>query len=62
MKVKTYKVWIKGTWYYVDAPNKRIAKWCAANLYDNEYIAFSTAKDVEKIERFKYEENTNEAP
>ena len=60
MKVKTYKVWIKNQWYFVDAPNKRIAKWCAANLYDSEYFAFSTAKDVDKIERYRYEEYSNE--
>ena len=55
MKVKVYKVWIKDKWYLVDAPNKRIAKWCAANLYNHAYVSFATAKDVEKIERLKYE-------
>lgn len=56
MKVKVYIVWIKGTWCFVDAPNKRIAKWCAANLYNHKYESFITAKDVEEIERFKYKE------
>lgn len=58
MKIKVYKVWIKNEWYLVDAPNRRIAKWCAANLYNNHYVAFARAKDVEKIERFKYKEVT----
>ena len=53
MKVKVYRVWIKNESYLVDAPNKRIAKWCAANLYNHDYVDFKSAKDVEKIERFK---------
>ena len=56
MKVKVYRVWINNEWYFVDAPNKRIAKWCAANLYNNNYADFKTAKDVKKIERFRCEE------
>lgn len=31
MKVKVYKVSLKedpNIWYFVDAPSKRIAKWC----------------------------------
>lgn len=58
MKVKVYKVWIKNEWYLVDAPNKRIAKWCAANLYNHDYVAFKAAKDVDKIERYTYKEDT----
>ena len=56
MKVKVYRVSLKedpNIWYFVDAPSKRIAKWCGANLYNNEYTAFKTAKDI-KVERFKY--------
>jgi hypothetical protein len=53
-KVKVYRVWIRNEWYLVDAPNKRIAKWCAANLYNHDYVAFATAKDVDKIELYKY--------
>ena len=40
MKVKTYIVTAKDNpdlWYEVDAPSKRVAKWCAVNLYDREY-------------------------
>ena len=36
----------------VDAPSKRIAKWCGANLFNNEYIDFLSAKDM-IAERFK---------
>lgn len=57
MKVKVYKVWINDEWYLVDAPNRHIAKWCAANLYNHDHIAFKAAKDVEKIKRFGYKEN-----
>ncbi len=59
MKEKVYKVWMKDNpsiWYFVDAPSKRIAKWSGANLYNNEYTAFKTAKDV-KVERFTLKEN-----
>ena len=58
MKIKVYVGWINGEWYFVDAPNKRIAKWCVANLHNNQYMAFKSAKDVEKIERFKMQEET----
>lgn len=59
MKVKVYKVSLKevpNIWYFVDAPSKRIAKWCGAALYNNEYMGFRTSKDM-KVERFKYEED-----
>lgn len=59
MKVKVYKVSLKedpNIRYYVDAPSKRIAKWCGAACYNNEYMGFRTHKDM-KVERFKYEEN-----
>jgi hypothetical protein len=59
MKVKVYKVSLKedpNIWYLVDAPSKRIAKWCGAALYNNVYLGFRTPKDM-KVERFKYEEN-----
>ena len=39
-------------YYMVDAPSKRIAKWCGANLFNNEYIDFLSAKDM-IAERFK---------
>lgn len=49
MKVKVYQVILKDMtnpiYYYVDAPSKRIAKWCGANLFNNEYAAFKSAKD-----------------
>ena len=59
MKVKVYRVSLKedsNIWYFVDAPSKRIAKWCGAALYNNEYLGFRTPKDME-VERFKYKEN-----
>lgn len=54
-KVKTYKVYPKNNpdlWYMVDAPSKRVAKWCGAAVLDNNYSGFRTAKDM-KVERFK---------
>ena len=56
MKVKVYRVVPKknqnSVFYMVDAPSKRIAKWCGANLFNNEYIAFLSAKDM-IAERFR---------
>lgn len=56
MKVKVYRVVQKknqnGVFYMVDAPSKRIAKWCGANLFNNEYIDFLSAKDM-IAERFE---------
>ena len=54
MKIKAYKVWPKNNpdlWYAVEAPSKRIAKWCGAALLNNDYHQFMVAKDlhVEKI-------------
>lgn len=58
MKIKVYVGWINDEWYFVDAPNKRIAKWCVANLYNNQYFDFKRAKDVKKIKRFKCGEDS----
>lgn len=56
MKVKVYRVVSKKNpniaYYMVDAPSKRIAKWCGANLYNSEYCAFLSAKDM-IAERFR---------
>ena len=57
MKAKVYEVELKHPCqdkktYYVDAPSKRIAKWCGANLFNNEYVAFVGAKDM-KAKRFR---------
>lgn len=41
--------------YMVDAPNEYIARWCGANLYNNEYIDFMSARDM-KAEEFKLKE------
>ena len=50
MKVKVYRVVPKKNpniaYYMVDAPSKRIAKWCGANLYNSEVFAFLSAKDM----------------
>lgn len=54
MKIKIYKVWPKNNpenFYMVDAPCALIAKWCGANLVNNEYAVFLSAKDM-KAERF----------
>ena len=66
MKVKVYKVYPKKQtgdddrfWYYVDAPSKRIAKWCGAACYNNEYAAFLRASDM-VAERFRYRETDND--
>jgi hypothetical protein len=53
--MKVYKVYPKNNqdlWYLVDAPNKRIAKWCGTAILNNTYACFLTAKDM-KAERFK---------
>ncbi len=60
MKVKVYRATLKdqnvsSMFYMVDAPNKRIAKWCGANLYNNEHMSFLSAKDM-KVERYRYKE------
>ena len=57
MRIKTYIVYIRNTheWYYVDAPSKRIARWCGAACYNNEYAAFKTAKNCQAT-RFIYKE------
>ena len=59
MNVKVYRVIPKknqnGIFYMVDAPNKRIAKWCGANLYNYDYSAFLSDKDM-IAERFRVTE------
>ena len=66
MKVKVYKVYPKKQtgdedrfWYFVDAPSKRIAKWCGAAHYNNEYAAFLKASDM-VAEHFRCTETNNE--
>ena len=49
MKVKVYKVYPKNNpdiWYWVDAPSKRIAKWCGAAVLNNTYYGSLTANQV----------------
>ena len=60
--VKTYIVRLKeqpSIYYFVDAPNKRIAKWGGAACYNHEYAEFTTAKDF-TVKRFRYEEVKND--
>jgi len=45
--------------YLVDAPNKLIAKWAAANIYNYEYAGFATADNV-KVKRFQEGEDDDE--
>ena len=55
-KTKVYKVSTKKDpiiYYYVDAPNKRVAKWCGANLLDYEYVSFTAPRDL-KVERAEF--------
>ena len=66
MRIKVYKVYPKGRdpydntcWYYVDAPSKRIAKWCGAACFNNDYAAFLRASDM-IAERFRCTETTND--
>ena len=61
-KVKVYKVYPKNNpdlWYLVDAPSKRIAKWCGANILNNTYASFLAAKDM-KAESWECHENKEE--
>jgi hypothetical protein len=62
MKVKVYRVWPKNDpelWYLVDAPSKRIARWCGSAIMNNDYATFLTAKDM-VAERFKAEDDRDE--
>lgn len=55
-KAKVYKVYPKNNseiYYLVDAPSKRIARWCGAAIMNNEYACFLTAKDM-VAEKFIY--------
>ena len=59
MRVKVYKVWPKNNtdlYYYVDAPSKRVARWCGAAVINNDYASFLTAKDI-AVERSRVEED-----
>ena len=49
MKIKVYRVYLKddpSVYYLVEAPSKRIARWCGAACFINEYAGFRTAKDM----------------
>ena len=53
--IKVYKVYPKNNpdlWYLVDAPSKRIAKWCGTSILNNTYCVTLTAKDM-VAERWK---------
>lgn len=55
--VKCYRVYPKDNpdlWYLVEAPNKRIAKWCGIAVLDVNYCGSWTTKDM-KAERFEEE-------
>lgn len=46
---KTYIVHPKGAsdlWYEIDAPSKRIAKWCGLNVIQANYGCNYTVKDM----------------
>ena len=49
MKIKSYRVYPKNDpslWYTVEATSKRIARWCGANIINNNFHCFLTAKDI----------------
>ena len=49
MKIKVYRVYLKddpSIYFLLEAPNKRIAKWCGAACYINYYPGFTTRKDM----------------
>jgi hypothetical protein len=51
MRVKEYEVSYKDDLgsthtYWIEAPSKRIAKWCVAAIFNYNYFAFLTAKDI----------------
>ena len=57
MRVKKYEVSYKDDCgrthtYWVEAPSKRIAKWCVAAIFNHEYFASLTAKDI-KAKRYR---------
>lgn len=55
MRVKVFRVWPKNDpslYFFVDAPNKRIAKWCGANIVNQQYVTFLSAKDM-AVARFE---------
>ena len=59
MKVKVYKAYPKDNpdlWYLVDAPTKRIAKWCGAAILNSTYCNFLAAKHM-VAERFLIKED-----
>ena len=46
---KTYIVYPKGAfdlWYEIEAPTKRIAKWCGLNVIQTNYGCNYTVKDM----------------
>ena len=46
---KTYIVYPKShpdLWYEIDAPTKRIAKWCGLNVIQSSYGCSYTVKDM----------------
>ena len=48
-KVKVYKVYPKDNpdlYYMVDAPSRRVAKWCGAAIINNDYASFLSARDM----------------
>lgn len=47
--IKTYIVYPKNKpdfWFEVDAPTKRVAKWCGLNVIQASYCCAYTVKDL----------------
>lgn len=53
--MKLYTVYLKSAptkhWYSVEAPNKRIARWCGYNLFQNEYLGGNVSIRDFKVKR-----------
>ena len=43
-------------WYHVEAPSKRIARWCAFNMFRNEYCGTVTPKNFKACRAKSYKE------
>lgn len=47
--IKTYVVYPKSSpdlWYEIDAPTKRVAKWCGLNVIQTNYCGDYSIKDM----------------
>lgn len=55
MFIKTYEVFVKNDHnvsYIVEAPSKRVARWCGHALFSDQYFANTKIRDI-KVRRLK---------